>query len=156
PLHEKTISFQNKALHLHLCEAYFNKNQPPFFFWLNSDKHFFANVSDWFSTIQKGYEPLVDTLVSMQEAQSVSYFQKQINTLSTAAPLAFAVTHVRVYDAENAKMLDDMTVLVNNNVVESIGKSSEVKIPKIYKVIDGSNKTLMPGLWDMHAHYDKS
>src|SRR5678815_121492 len=37
----------------------------------------------------------------------------------------------------------------------SVGSDATLNIPKDYSVIDGTNKTLMPGLWDMHAHYDK-
>ena len=27
------------------------------------------------------------------------------------------------------------------------------KLPAGYKVIDGTNKFLMPGLWEMHGHF---
>lgn len=156
PLHSETISFKGKKLQLKLCEMYSNENNPPFFIWLTNENKFFAGVSGWFSQISQGYESLADTLLDIQEKQSLVYYGKQMNELSTALPAAFAVTHVRLFDAEHATMLNDMTVLVANGKIQSVGSSAEIKIPATYKVIDGSNKTLMPGLWDMHAHYDKS
>jgi len=155
PLHEKTISFLNKPLHLLLAEIYYGKNNPPDFIWLNSDRKFFASVSDWFSTIQKGYEPLADTLNKIQEAQSLSYYTKQMNSLSSEIPAAFAITNVRVYDSENAVMLNNMTVMVSDGIIVQVAPSAQIRIPSNYQIIDGTNKTLLPGLWDMHAHYFK-
>jgi imidazolonepropionase-like amidohydrolase len=45
-----------------------------------------------------------------------------------------------------------MTLIIENGRITKIGKRSEVEIPENAKVIDVSGKTLMPGLWDMHAH----
>lgn len=156
PLHEVTVSFKQKPLHLLLCEGYVGENNPPFFTWLTHDKKFFASVSGWFSPIEKGYESLIDTLLDIQEKQSLVYYGKQMNELSTALPAAIAITHARLFDAEHAAMLNDMIVLVADGKIQSVGSSAEIKIPASYKIIDATNKTLMPGLWDMHAHYDKS
>ena len=46
----------------------------------------------------------------------------------------------------------DMTLIIENGRITKIGKRAEVEIPVNAKVIDVSGKTLMPGLWDMHAH----
>ncbi len=156
PLIEKKVSVNGKTITLYLCELYFNENTPPFYAWLNKDKHFFANVNDWFSTIQRGYESLTDTLNTLQEIQSKGYYAKQMKALSEPLPLQFAVTNVRLYDAEHAVMQEGMTVVVSNGKVAQIGKSSEVKVSENYKQMDGTGKTLLPGLWDMHGHYDKS
>ncbi len=48
-----------------------------------------------------------------------------------------------------------MTVLVKNGKIINVGSDASLKISQGYKIIDGTNKTLMPGLWDMHSHYDK-
>jgi imidazolonepropionase-like amidohydrolase len=38
-------------------------------------------------------------------------------------------------------------------MIEKVGNSLNIKIPVGYKVIDGTNKFLMPGLWEMHGHF---
>jgi imidazolonepropionase-like amidohydrolase len=38
-------------------------------------------------------------------------------------------------------------------MIEKIGNSSYTPIPAGYKIIDGTNKFLMPGLWEMHGHF---
>lgn len=156
PLIEKNISMKGKPVKLYLCKLYFDENTPPFYVWLDKDQHFFANVSDWFSTIQRGYESLNDTLNSLQELQSKNYYIRQMKELSEALPAQFAVTNVRLYDAEHATMEENMTVMVSDGIIVQVGKSATMRIPGNYQIKDGAGKTLLPGLWDMHGHYFKS
>jgi hypothetical protein len=156
PPHEKTVSLNGTTVKLLLCEFYFNQNQPPNFVWFDSDAHLFASVSDWFSTIRNGYEPLVDTLNILQLMESKGYFSKQMKSLADTLPAAFAIQHVRLFDAEHAVMLEDMTVTIQDGKVHSVGTSVSVQIPKEFSVIDGTHKTLLPGLWDMHGHYQEA
>lgn len=156
PLHTVNLDYKDSAIHLLLAELYFGENAPPAFIWLNNRQEFFASVADWFSVIQEGYEMLNNQLLDLQDKQALVYYGGQVKSLSTELPNALALTHVRLFDAEHATMLDDMTVLVINGKIANIAQSSSMKIPKMYKEIDAKNKTLMPGLWDMHGHYDKS
>jgi len=65
---------------------------------------------------------------------------------------AVAFTHVKLFDAEGKKFLDDQTVVVEKNKIVSVGPASTVKAPAGAQVIDGRGKTLLPGLWDCHMH----
>jgi imidazolonepropionase-like amidohydrolase len=64
-----------------------------------------------------------------------------------------AITHVNVIDMTGASPKPDMTVLITKSVITRIGKSKSVSIPKGATVVDGTNKWLIPGLWDMHVHW---
>jgi imidazolonepropionase-like amidohydrolase len=66
-------------------------------------------------------------------------------------PLAF--THVAVIDATGQPTLPDRTVIVNSDRIQTIGKFSQKSLPKRARVIDASGKYMIPGLWDMHAHF---
>ena len=156
PPHAKTVYFGGKPLTLLLCEFYYNENNPPNFVWFSEERHFFAYASDWFNTVSAGYESLVDSLNILQLIQSKGFFSKQIKSLSDTLPSRLAIRHVRLFDAEHATMLDDVTVMVQGGTVTSVGSSSAVDVPKEFTVIDGTNKTLLPGLWDMHGHYGES
>jgi len=156
PLHEKNLSFHGIPLRLYLCEYYYNENNPPNFAWLDDDKHFFAYASDFLSTIRAGYESLADTLVTLQLMQSKEYYGRQMTALSDSVPDRLAVRHVRLFDSEHARMLQDMTVTIEDGKVKNVGESSSTSIPEGYTIIDGTNKTLMPGLWDMHDHFQET
>lgn len=61
-----------------------------------------------------------------------------------------AITHVNIVDVKNKYIIPDKTVLIRDNKIEKIG--SNIKLPPGVKIIQGKNKFLMPGLWDMHNH----
>ncbi len=155
PPRETAVGFRGGALRLSLCEIYVNDNTPPIFVWIDGDKHFFASASDWFSTIRAGYEPLLDTLTILQLRQSKVYYTKQIRSLADTLPARIAIQHVRLFDAEHAALLEDMTVLIQRDTVVGVGPSSSTAIPEGCTMIDGTGKTLLPGLWDMHSHYQE-
>ena len=71
-------------------------------------------------------------------------------TIQAQASL-LAITHVTVVDMTGAPARQDMTVIVANSRIISIGK--KVRVPESAKVIDGTGKFLIPGLWDMHVHF---
>ncbi|MEE2000347.1 amidohydrolase family protein [Alkalimonas sp. MEB108] len=50
------------------------------------------------------------------------------------------------------EVLQDAVVLITNNKIAAVGSRDAVSIPRGAKVFDISGKTLMPGLFDAHAH----
>ena len=65
-----------------------------------------------------------------------------------------AITHVNVLSADSQKMQKELTVLINKDKIESVGKNT--LIPHSYKIIDGTGQFLIPGLVDTHVHLYKS
>jgi imidazolonepropionase-like amidohydrolase len=60
---------------------------------------------------------------------------------------------VTIIDVKNAASKSGMTVIIKGRRIAAIGKTGKVKIPKDAEIIDASGKFLIPGLWDMHAHF---
>jgi hypothetical protein len=50
-------------------------------------------------------------------------------------------------------VLPNQTVLIKNGIIENLGKTTKLKIPKNYQIIDGKGQFLMPGLTDTHVHF---
>ena len=63
---------------------------------------------------------------------------------------SLAFTHVTVIDGTGAPPRPDMTVLVQGGKVTAVGPA--LPSPADAKVIDGTGKTLIPGLVLMHEH----
>jgi imidazolonepropionase-like amidohydrolase/Tol biopolymer transport system component len=57
----------------------------------------------------------------------------------------------KVITMENDKVIDNGVVIVKDNKIVSVG-GADTTIPKDAQVIDISGKTIMPGLFDAHAH----
>lgn len=60
------------------------------------------------------------------------------------------IKNVNIFDGKNDKLSNGSAVLIENNLIKSVGKG--IKAPKGTTVIDGGGRTLMPGLIDMHSH----
>ncbi|MBT1446258.1 PD40 domain-containing protein [Shewanella sp. JM162201] len=58
----------------------------------------------------------------------------------------------KVITMENDAVIDGGVVLVKDNKIVAVGNQGDVEIPSDAEVIDISGKTLMPGLFDAHAH----
>src|SRR5262245_8531206 len=64
---------------------------------------------------------------------------------STHSPSTIAITHVTVIDVEKGLRLDDQTVLVVGNQVNTVATSSSVALKSGVTVVDGRGKFLIPG-----------
>lgn len=76
--------------------------------------------------------------------------------LQTNVLQAQTITYIyagKMIDVENGVVLEKKTVIVKDNLIESI-ESGYVTAPKDAKLIDLKNKTLMPGWMDMHVHIE--
>ena len=69
-----------------------------------------------------------------------------------ASPASLAITHVSVADGTGAPLQRDMTVLVRGAHIAAVGPSATTSVPSDARVIHGSGRYLIPGLWDMHVH----
>jgi imidazolonepropionase-like amidohydrolase len=65
---------------------------------------------------------------------------------------SLAITHVTVIDATGTPGQPGMTVIVNGSRIAAITPSTGARVPRNARVIDGSGKFMIPGLWDMHTH----
>jgi imidazolonepropionase-like amidohydrolase len=73
--------------------------------------------------------------------------------LVSAQSGGLALTHVTIIDPGVGKPHQDMTILVHGQDITAVGRAQQVTIPTSDKVIDGTGKFVIPGLWDMHSHF---
>jgi len=76
--------------------------------------------------------------------------------LSPAASLAqtqTAIVDVTVIDVIAQRALPHMTVLIDGDQIANVAPTAAIQLPRNTRTIDGSGKFLIPGLWDMHAHF---
>jgi imidazolonepropionase-like amidohydrolase len=61
-----------------------------------------------------------------------------------------ALTNARIITMEGKEVIENGSVLIEDNVIIKVGKN--VRVPRGAKVIDCSGKTIMPGIVDVHGH----
>ncbi len=73
-------------------------------------------------------------------------------TVQPARSASLAVVNVTLVDVDAGTLIPEQTVLIDNARIVALGPTSEIAVPQTSTVIDGSDRFLMPGLWDMHTH----
>ena len=58
-------------------------------------------------------------------------------------------------NSDGAPPVKDSVILIEDGVITAIGRRGHVHLPKGVTVLDASGKWAIPGLWDMHAHYEQ-
>jgi imidazolonepropionase-like amidohydrolase len=125
----------------------------PTYFWAEASDKFFASVDDWGTVIPEGWESSAPTLLAAQNKVKESRAADLAAKLAHHPPNGILFTHANVFDAESAKIIPDQEVFISGNRVVSFGPAPiwSERVPT-FKTIDATGKTLLPGLWDMHAH----
>lgn len=77
-----------------------------------------------------------------------------ISLFSMQAGLAgqTAFVNVNVVPMTSEVVVAGQTVIVNNGLIETIGDVEGVPVPEAAQVVDGTDRFLLPGLAEMHAH----
>ena len=151
-----SISLNAKTASLKLYAIYFDTiAQPIEYLWVSNDMHFFASVSAWMSILRKGYESWADTLFSLQERADKDFYTAQMKKFSSDVPAHVLIMHARLFESSTATVKNDMSVEIGGGKIIAVYPSAKDKTLPAGQVIDAKGKFLMPGLWDMHAHYSK-
>src|ERR1051326_6780372 len=67
-----------------------------------------------------------------------------------------AVKAGRLLDVRSGNYLQDQIILIQGDRIKTMGPSAQVQIPAGAKLIDLSNRTVLPGLIDCHTHLTMS
>jgi imidazolonepropionase-like amidohydrolase len=125
----------------------------PFFLWLRGDGSLFGSVSPWLSVLPEGWEAAHKPLLERQETRMAAR-NADVAARLAHPPLAgvFAIRGVSLFDSERAVVRPGTTILVRGDRIERVGPDGSFPIPDGAELIDGTGRTAVPGLWDMHVH----
>jgi len=102
--------------------------------------------------IRKGYEDALPFFIAGNVEEQMSALSDYTTELKGAQAEITALVGGDIVDGLSDITKTDMTLIVENGRIRDIGSRSDISIPEGARVIDVTGKTLMPGLWDMHAH----
>ncbi len=122
----------------------------PDFIWLDENSDYFGDGGIWHFTVREGAEAMVPELIRAQREAEQKRWRGQAQRLMHRPAGKLVIHDVTVFEAESAALVPHQDVLVEGNRIVSVLPSRAA--PAGATVIDGRGKTLLPGLWDMHAH----
>ena len=77
--------------------------------------------------------------------------------LPTALPAqdtTLAIVGGRLIDGYGGPPIHDSVVLISGNRITAVGTQNDIEVPAGVAVIDADGRTVMPGLIDLHVHFD--
>lgn len=126
----------------------------PVYLWLDASEKFFAVVDPWMTVAPQGWENAVQPLQTTQDGISQARSAELAHKLAHHPSRGILFKDANVFDAEHRTLLKNRDVLVAGNRIRSLSATGQLAVPPGVEVIDATGKTLLPGLWDMHAHVD--
>jgi amidohydrolase family protein len=120
--------------------------------WLDDQYRLFGTPGKWFAILREGWENKNQQLYELQRKANEARYGRLAKELAEHPKHAVAIEHVRVFDSEQAAVREDQTVVIEGARITQAGPAASMQVPKDAEHIDGSGKTLLPGLFDMHVH----
>jgi imidazolonepropionase-like amidohydrolase len=128
--------------------------------WFDASRSLVAEVStdaefDHFEAIRDDYENALGTFVGRAGADGMAALAELSKGISGSHADTLALVGGTLIDGTGAPASPDSVVVIHDGRIVAAGPRASVKIPKDAKVVDATGKTILPGLWDMHAHFEQ-
>ena len=129
--------------------------------WLDAQSQLVALITvdgeyDHFEGIKTEYEENLGTFVqraAADEMAALAAISKGFRRDSSQGTLA--LVGATLIDGTGASALKDSALVIQGGKIVSVGQHGKAKVPKDAQIVDLTGKTIVPGLWDMHAHFEQ-
>ncbi len=128
--------------------------------WFDANRNLVAAVTtdaefDHFEAIRDGYESALGDFVGRAGSDGMDALAEISKGLPGSHESTLAIVGATLIDGTGAAPIPDSAVVIHNGRISAVGPRSKVKIPRDANVIQADGKTILPGLWDMHAHFEQ-
>lgn len=108
-----------------------------------------------FEIVRDGFESLLSYFVTRGVEDGMTRLAKMGRMGSFATNTAYALVGATLIDGRGGLPLQDATVVFRGDLIVAVGPSSSTPVPSGVRRINVQGKTIIPGLWDMHAHFQQ-
>jgi amidohydrolase family protein len=128
--------------------------------WMDDAQNLIALVStdaefDHFEALREPYEGGLGAFISAAVQADLASLAKLTATARMQPAAKLAIVGATLEDATGSPAVKDSVILIEKGRITAAGPRSQVRIPRDATILDASGKFAIPGLWDMHAHYEQ-
>src|SRR5580700_9127395 len=128
--------------------------------WFDVNRNLVAAITtdaefDHFEAIRDGYESALGDFVGRAGADGMSALAEISKSISGSRASTIAIVGGTLIDGTGAAPVADAAVVIRKGRIVAAGPRVKVRIPKHANIVDAHGKTILPGLWDMHAHFEQ-
>jgi imidazolonepropionase-like amidohydrolase len=128
--------------------------------WFDANRNLVAAITtdaefDHFEAIREGYESGLGTFVGLAGSDGMAALAEISKGISGSRAEKIALVGGTLIDGTGRDPVPDSVVVIEKGRIVEAGPKSRVKIPSGAQKVDVRGKTILPGLWDMHAHFEQ-
>ena len=128
--------------------------------WMDAHNNLAALIStdaefDHFEALREEYEPGLPTFIASAARDEMAALTELSQKMPGRRTGTFAFVGATLIDGTGQPAVSNATVVTENGKIVAAGPASSVKVPANAQRIDVGGKYIIPGLWDMHAHYEQ-
>jgi len=126
--------------------------------WFDPERKLVAAVTldaefNRFEAIREGFEPALPTFVARSAADGMAVLAGLADRFSPKRTGPLAIVGATLIDGTGAEPLEDAVVIVDGDRIAAAGPRARVSIPPGAQVLEARKQAVLPGLWEMHAHF---
>jgi imidazolonepropionase-like amidohydrolase len=127
--------------------------------WMDDHQELAALVTtdaefDHFEAVRENFEPSLGAFIQQAARNNLDALAKLAAKAKRPPTARLAITNVTVIDGTGAGPIHNANVFIEDGVIARIDHERNPDLDG-YDKLDGTGKYLIPGLWDMHAHYEQ-
>jgi imidazolonepropionase-like amidohydrolase len=128
--------------------------------WFDSNHNLVATVTtdaefDHFEAIREGYESALGKFVGLAGSDGMAALAEISKGISGSRSDSIALVGGTLIDGTGSEPVPDSAVVIVKGRIAAAGPRTKVRIPHDATKVDARGKTILPGLWDMHAHFEQ-
>lgn len=111
---------------------------------------------DKLEMVNTTYESLLPEFIDRAAVYGMKLFSNsmKLNTASEKRPVA--IVGGNIVDVVGFTVLPNTIILIEADTIKAVDFVGKMQIPANARVINATGKTIIPGLWDMHSHFEQA
>jgi imidazolonepropionase-like amidohydrolase len=128
--------------------------------WFDDHDHLIALVSvdaemDHFEAVADGYEAGLADFVTSAARDGMANLAKVAASFTTDSSGVTAIVGGRLIDGTGKPPVENSVVILRDGKIAAAGPAANTPVPEGARVVDAHGKSVLPGLWEMHAHFEQ-
>jgi len=128
--------------------------------WMDDHDHLIALVSidaemDHFEAVADGYEDGLAAFVTSAARDGMATLAKVAAGFNSNNSAVTAIVGGRLIDGTGRPPIENSVVVLREGKIVAAGPAESTQVPAGAQVIDAHGKSVLPGLWEMHAHFEQ-
>ena len=103
----------------------------------------------------ESYESLLPVFIEKAAVKGMKLFTNETKK-NVQTHKVIVVRGGSMVDVVHGKVIPDAAILIESGIIKAVGPVSSVRVPANAFVIEARGKMILPGLWDMHAHFEQA